>query len=50
MKKSKVEAKAKAKEFQEVVYAPPVIKITDVVIEQTVLGGGSIGDLPGEVW
>ncbi len=42
--------KGKIKELQKAVYDPPVIKVTDVVVEQTVLGGGSIGDLPGEVW
>ncbi|MFA7451199.1 MAG: hypothetical protein WCY79_06535 [Bacteroidales bacterium] len=44
-------------ELQEAMYAPPVIEVIDVVVEQTVLDGASsmynsdnLEDLEGEIW
>lgn len=48
--------KVKIKELQKAVYAPPAIKITDITLEQNVLGSGSmyeseeLEDLEGEIW
>ncbi|MFA7015626.1 MAG: hypothetical protein WC171_08010 [Bacteroidales bacterium] len=52
MKKTKAKAKTKTKEFQEVVYAPPAIEITDITLEQNVLdsGSGNLGGFGGEPW
>jgi len=45
-------ARVKTEEFQEVVYAPPVIEVTDITLEQNVLdnGSGNLGGFGGEPW